>query len=118
MRMLETIREYGAERLAERGELGEVRARHADHFAALMAEAEPYLTSAQQLPWFEVLAAERDNVLAAMRYRCDAGDADGALRLAVSLASYAMMLGNHAEISTWMADALAVPGVANERLRV
>jgi predicted ATPase/DNA-binding SARP family transcriptional activator len=118
MRMLETIREYGAERLAERGELGNVRARHADHFAAVMSEAEPHLTTASQLPWFALLADERDNILAAMRYRCDLGDADGALRLAVSLASHAMMLGNHAEISTWMADALAVPGGGDEQLRL
>ncbi len=118
MRMLETIREYGAERLAERGELGDVRARHADHFAAVIAEAEPYLTTSEQLPWFALLHEERENILAAMRYRCDLGDADGALRLAVSLASYAMMLGDHAEISTWMADALAVPGSTDDQLRL
>jgi predicted ATPase/DNA-binding SARP family transcriptional activator len=110
VRMLETIREYGAERLAERGELGVVRARHAEHFAAVMAEAAPHLTTADQLPWFAVLADERENILAAMRYRCDQGDADAALAIGIDLASYAMMLGNHAEISTWMADALAVPG--------
>jgi predicted ATPase/DNA-binding SARP family transcriptional activator len=118
MRMLETIREYGAERLAERGRLGDVRARHADHFAALMAEAEPHLTTADQLSWFALLDDERDNIVAAMRYRCDHGDADGALELAVQLATYAMMLGNHAEISTWMADALAVPGCTDEQLHL
>jgi len=110
MRMLETIREYGAERLAERGELGAMRERHAHHFAAVLAEALPQLITAGQLPWFALLAAERENVLAAMRYRCDAGDAQAALTIAVGLATYAMMLGNHAEISTWMSDALAVPG--------
>ncbi len=36
LRMLETIREYGAERLAERGEVGELRRRHAAHYSALM----------------------------------------------------------------------------------
>jgi tetratricopeptide (TPR) repeat protein len=115
VRMLETIREYGAERLAE---LAAVRARHADHFAALMAEAEPYLTTAEQLPWFARLEDERENILAALRYRCDLGDADGSLRLAISVASYAMMLGNHTEIATWMADALAVPGPQDPQLRL
>jgi predicted ATPase/DNA-binding SARP family transcriptional activator len=118
MRMLETIREYGAERLGERGELGTFRARHADHFAALMKEAEPNLTTAGQLPWFALLRDERDNIVAALRYRCDIGDADGAVELAISLASYAMMLGHHAEISTWMADALAVPGGTDDELRL
>ncbi|HZC72300.1 MAG TPA: BTAD domain-containing putative transcriptional regulator [Jatrophihabitans sp.] len=118
MRMLETIREYGAERLAERGELATVRARHADHFAALMTEAEPYLTTAGQLPWLTRLEDERENVLAALRYRCELGDADGALRLAISIASYAMMLGNHTEIASWMGDALAVPGPQDRQLRL
>jgi tetratricopeptide (TPR) repeat protein len=110
LRMLETIREYGAERLAERAELAAVRARHAEHFAAVLAEALPHLITAGQLPWFALLADERDNILAAMRYRCDAGEADAALTIGIGLATYAMMLGNHAEISGWMADALAVPG--------
>ena len=56
-------------------------------FAALMADAEPYLTTAEQLPWFARLEDKRDNIVAAMRYRCDIGDADGALRLALSVAS-------------------------------
>ncbi|HVU90777.1 MAG TPA: BTAD domain-containing putative transcriptional regulator, partial [Jatrophihabitans sp.] len=110
LRMLETIREYGAERLAERGELAAMRDRHAEHFGLLLDSALPNLVTAGQLPWFALLAAERENVLAAMRYRCDVGDAQAALTMAVGLASYAMMLGNHAEVSTWMADALAVPG--------
>ena len=117
-RMLETIREYGTERLAERGELGEVCLRHADYFADRLAEAEPHLTAADQLPWFALVDAERDNMVAAMRYRCDIGDADGALAMAVALASYAMMLGNHAEIATWTGDALAVEGGTDEQLRL
>ncbi len=118
LRMLETIREYGAERLAERGELGVLRARHADHFAGVLEQAQPYLTTSAQLPWFAMLADERDNLLAAMRHRCDLGDADGARRIGVGLASHAMMLGNHAEIASWMADVLAVPGGADENLRI
>jgi tetratricopeptide (TPR) repeat protein len=115
--MLETIREYGMERLAVRGELEDVRRRHADHFAALLDEAEPFLTSGAQLPWFDRLTEERENIVAALRYRCDAGDADGALRLAIGLGGFAMMLGNHGDISSWMADALAVEGGTDEDAR-
>ena len=118
MRMLETIREYGLERLGEQAELGAVRERHADYFADVLAEAEPYLTTADQLPWFALIGDERDNMVAAMRYRCDIGDADGALAMAIALGSYAMMLGNHADIATWIGDALAVPGGSDEQLRL
>ncbi|SHH01908.1 Predicted ATPase [Jatrophihabitans endophyticus] len=118
VRMLETIREYGADRLAERGELGAARDRHATHFAAVLAEAEPYLTTAGQLPWFDLLRAERENIVAALRFRCETGDADAALRIAVPLSTSAMLLGEHAEISVWTADALDVPGATDEGLRL
>ena len=117
LRMLETIREYGAERLGERGELEEIRRRHADHFAALLTSAQPHLTSADQLPWFDRLIEERENIVAALRFRCDTGDADGALSVAIGLGGFAMMLGNHGDISAWMSDALAVPGGTDDDLR-
>jgi predicted ATPase/DNA-binding SARP family transcriptional activator len=115
-RMLETIREYGVERLAERGELEAVRARHADHFADLVAEAQIHLLSAGQLPWFERLTVERENILAALRFRCDSQDAAGALQIAVDLGGYAMMTGSH-DLGPWLTDALAVPGSEGSDLR-
>jgi predicted ATPase len=117
LRMLETIREYGAERLVERGELRETRERHADYFARLVHDAEPHLISADQLPWFDLLTVERDNIMAALRFRCDQGDADGALALAVSAGGFAMLLGNHADVPLWLEEALAVPGGSDEMLR-
>ena len=56
LRMLETIREYGAERLAGRGEVGELRRRHAAHYSALMAEAAPRLLTRDQLSWLAACA--------------------------------------------------------------
>jgi predicted ATPase len=115
-RMLETIREYGVERLAEHGELETVRYRHADYFAGLVAEAQIHLLSANQLPWFERLNVERENILAALRFRCDAQDAAGALQIAVDLGGYAMMTGSH-DLGPWLTDALAVPGAEDSALR-
>ena len=56
-------------------------------------------------------------MLAALRFRCDTGDADGALTVAIGLGGFAMMLGNHGDISTWMREALDVPGGSNDDLR-
>jgi predicted ATPase len=116
MRMLETIREYGIERLGEDGQLAEVRRWHTDYFTDLLTRAEPYLISAEQLPWFGLLTSERDNIVAALRFRCDDGDADGALDIAVRLAGFAMLLGNDAEINGWMGEALAVDGATDQEL--
>ncbi|HVT70600.1 MAG TPA: BTAD domain-containing putative transcriptional regulator [Trebonia sp.] len=117
LRMLETIREYGAERLAARGEVGELRQRHAAHYSALMRAAHPRLLTRDQLTALAVLRADRDNILAALRYWCDAADADRALSLALTLCIMAMLLGNDADIAEWLREALAVPGEADPELR-
>ena len=48
-RMLETIREYGAEQLAERGEAQAARTAHARYFADVAAACDPVLRTADQL---------------------------------------------------------------------
>lgn len=118
MRMLETIREYGADRLVERGELAAVRERHARYFRELLERAEPHLTTRDQLPWFELLTTEQENILAALRYYCDVEDPDTALSMALAMGGYAMMLGAHADVARWTADAIAVPGGRDPRLRL
>jgi len=117
LRMLETIREYGAEKLAARGEVGELRRRHAAHYSGLMREAAPRLLTRDQLSWLAVLRADRDNILAALRYWCDADDAGNALSLAVSLAVMAMLFGNNSDVAEWIGEALTVPGEADASLR-
>ncbi|YCK38333.1 hypothetical protein ACNF49_31045 [Actinomadura sp. ATCC 39365] len=82
-RMLETLREYGADRLAGTGDLGTVRD------------------------------------LAALRRRCDSGDARGAVALALSLTWYWQMFGRHRDAAYWLGEALAVPsGGADARTRL
>lgn len=115
-RVLETIREYGQDRLAERGELDAVRLAAARHFAALVAEADPHLRGPGQLTWLERLRVEHDNVVAALRTFCDAGDADAALRLVLDFGWYWFLLGRYAEAGGWAQTALELPGPAAAEL--
>ena len=117
LRMLETIREYGAEKLAGRGEVGELRQRHAAHYTALMRAAAPMLLTRDQLNWLTPLRADRDNILAALHYWCDTDDAGNALSLAISLSVMALLLGNDTDMAEWVGEALAVPGEADAGLR-
>ncbi|MEU4534482.1 BTAD domain-containing putative transcriptional regulator [Streptosporangium sp. NPDC023825] len=115
-RMLETIREYGLERLAENGEIARVRAAHAAYFLDLAETAEPFLREERQLVWMAVLEAEHDNLLAALHFAADAGDADTAVRLAAALSTFWMMRENYAEAVVRLRLALDVPGeVSSER---
>jgi predicted ATPase/serine/threonine protein kinase len=85
-RMLETIREFAAERVAERDEMGAVdtRQRHAEFFAELAERARPHLERADP-EWVERLDAEHDNVRAALE-RCGTGvvTAETGLRIVAS----------------------------------
>ena len=108
-RMLETLREYGTERLAEQGALETTRGLAARHLSRLVARLDPRLRGREQLGALRELNDEYDNALAALRHLCDTGDADGAVRLAMNLAWYWQMFGRHAEATYWLAEALARP---------
>jgi predicted ATPase/DNA-binding CsgD family transcriptional regulator len=81
-RLLETVRQYGREKLEELGEAGEVRHRHAAWFLALAERAEPELKRRQQVVWLARLEKEHDNLRAAMRWLLREGDTETAVRFA------------------------------------
>ena len=66
-RMLEIIRAYGQERLAEAGERDELRRAHARYFTALAETSRDHLRGARQLDWLRRLSADQDNLHAALR---------------------------------------------------
>jgi predicted ATPase len=116
-RMLETIREYGLERLADAGEVAPARAAHAAYFLRLAETAEPRLRGPGQVPWIARLAAERDNLLAALHFARDTGDAETAVRLGAALGLFWTIQGNHAEAASLLRLALDVPGEAPREAR-
>lgn len=109
-RMLETIREFGRDRLAEAGDLDRVRAAHAAYFLRLAETADPQIRGRDQLGWIALLDAEHDNLLAALRHAIDAEDAGTAVRLVAALGIYWTILGNHTEAADWLRLALDVSG--------
>jgi predicted ATPase/DNA-binding SARP family transcriptional activator len=108
-RMLETLREYGIERLADRGEAETVRDLAARYLAKLISQNDPELRGPQQLTAMKVIRAEYDNALSALRYLCDSGDGDHAVDLALDLAWYWQIFGRHQDATYWLAEALALP---------
>jgi predicted ATPase/DNA-binding SARP family transcriptional activator len=111
-RMLETIREFAAERLAERGDVEALRRVHARYYLALAEEAEPHLRREEQVLWLERLDGERDNLVAALRFAVETGDAEVAVRMGAALAWYWTIQGMHLEAVAWLDQALGVPGEA------
>jgi predicted ATPase/DNA-binding SARP family transcriptional activator len=79
--MLDTVREYVLERLAESGGLASTRGAHAEYFAALAEEARLKLRGREWLRWQRRLELENDNLWAALEYARDAPDPTVAIRL-------------------------------------
>jgi predicted ATPase/class 3 adenylate cyclase len=108
-RLLETIRQYGAQELvraAGEAEAMRVRDRHADFFLALAEASAPGLVGPRQGPLLRRLDAEWGNVRAAFAH-LRADDRDGAvLRLGAALGRFVLSRG-HAEVITYLVEALA-----------
>ncbi|TDD64135.1 ATP-binding protein, partial [Actinomadura rubrisoli] len=113
-RMLETIRAYGLERLAEAGEEERTRRAHADHFVRLAETAEPHLYRAEQLGWLRRLAAEHDNNSAALHWAISAGDAPLAIRFCAALGWYWFLNGLITDGADNLEEILALPGVPED----
>jgi non-specific serine/threonine protein kinase len=67
-RLLETVRQYAAEKLEESGETEAVRGRHGTWYLALAAEAMPQLSGPEQAVWLDRLESEHDNFRAALTW--------------------------------------------------
>jgi len=80
-RLLETIREYGEERLAENGETVALRARHAECYVELARVVSADLTGSHQIEVGRRLSSEAENLLAAMNHAIATDNVDLALRL-------------------------------------
>jgi hypothetical protein len=80
-RLLETIREYGEDRLAQDGETDQLRHRHAEYYCQLVGLLSDRLEGREQLDAARRIAAERENLLAAINHAVDTENVDLALRL-------------------------------------
>jgi len=103
--MLETIREYGNERLEMSGEADELRRRHAEYFLDVAVEAEPHLATGGT--WLERLDAEMDNLRSALDFATRT-EPQRALRAAAALHEFWFMRGHIVEAQAQLENALAV----------
>jgi predicted ATPase/class 3 adenylate cyclase len=110
-RMLETIREFAAERLSAAGdEEEEMRRRHARFIRELAEQAEPHLTTDGQAEWLGRLEREHDNLRAALDWADRTGDADTAVRIASAVWRFWQQHGYLAEGRVRLERAMAMPG--------
>ena len=109
--LLETVRAYATERLAEAGEADQVRAAHAAYFLDLAEQGEPQLRGPDQVEWLARLSAEHDNFAAGLRYVIEARDAESGLRFIAALAWFWIIRDYETEAGEW---AIGVRDIATE----
>lgn len=106
--MLETIREYGLERLAAHGEETTVRGAHAAYFLAFAEDAaHDFCAGAGQHAAIARLADEHDNVRQALAWALEQADPESLLRLTGALWQFWTIHGHTNEGQGWLERALA-----------
>jgi predicted ATPase/class 3 adenylate cyclase len=105
--LLQTLSEYGLERLAEAGELESSRAAHAAFYLPWVERIAPLLSGAEQILWLDRLDQDYENVRAALEWLSggtpeETARAEQALRLCVALLGYWEIRGYFKEGTTFV----------------
>ena len=113
--LLSSIQEFAAERLATRQEANEVRRAHARWYRALAERADAAIRAGEPEELsVEVMAAEIDNLRAAVDAGIDDGDATLVRSITVALPMYWIMRDRYAEARAWLERALVMSDAEDE----
>ena len=108
-RMLDTIREFAAERLTESGERDEIERRHSTTCVALAESLTSRLTGDDQRRWLGRLERDHDNIRAVLDRAVAAGDGPTAIRLGFAMWRYWQKRGHLAEARRRLQTMAAAP---------
>ena len=107
---LQTLWQYGRDRLTESGEADTMRARHGAYYRQLAEQAHQGLRGAAGPMWRDRLLTESGNLRAALDWYIATGDADAALSLASGMAWLWFINGDFLEGARWLGAALGAEG--------
>jgi predicted ATPase/DNA-binding CsgD family transcriptional regulator len=112
-RLLETVRQYGMERLDESDDGTEIGRRHAGFFVRHAEETEGKLSGPDQARWLTRLQTEHDNLRAALSWSLgEKGDVGYGVRLAAALWPFWFARGYVSEGRRWLERAVSMSGRA------
>lgn len=108
--MLETVREYGMEQLGASGEATATRRLHAAWAVTFAERIDALIQSNEDRRWIDALAADRDNLRAALAWLHGTGDVANGLRLGAAMLELWFYRGPVAEGRLWLRRGLTAPG--------
>jgi predicted ATPase/DNA-binding CsgD family transcriptional regulator len=112
-RLLETLREYAADRLRTSGEAQSVAERHCDWCLDLMERFDVEWRGPAQATWFKRVEQEHANVLAVLGWCVEKGEVERGLRLASAAWRFWEVHGHLSIGRAWLARLLEHPGPAS-----
>ena len=92
--MLESLKQYGEEKLKEAGRTGEIISKHLDYYMELSEEAEPKLKSSESKIWLEILESDHDNFQTAIIRSVYVNEREKGSRLAGALGRFWKIRGH------------------------
>jgi serine/threonine-protein kinase PknK len=110
--MLNTTRAYASARLVASGDSAALRLRHAHYFVNLIDTGDTH--AAPDAARLTRIEAEYDNLIAALTWSAEHGDATVALRLTTSLGHFWEIRGDYREGLAWFERALALSATEDE----
>jgi predicted ATPase/class 3 adenylate cyclase len=105
--MLETMREYGRDRLEAASSLDEIGRRHLLYYRDLAEVAEPNFMGSDRVGWLDRFEREHPNVRAALSHALDGGDPESGLRLGAALWRFWFQRGYLREGRGWLETLLS-----------
>jgi hypothetical protein len=114
-RLLETVRQFAAEKLEAMGEIEDMRRRHCDDFTALVEAFDPSMIGPRLKAWCHRVSDEWSNIRAAVDWARPQASGDVRLaRIAGSLGQYLTKHGSGSEITAWLQEAIARTSAAED----
>jgi predicted ATPase/class 3 adenylate cyclase len=111
-RMLETLRDYGREKLAQGGDAGATALCHCEYYFALAKQANRALDGPDAAHWVRRLEVELDNLRAGMALALtEAVDPFVAVKFAVAMQGFWILRGYASEGRAYVRTALELPAI-------
>lgn len=114
---LQTLAQYGREKLAERGDAERIRDAMAAHYAQLCARSTTAYVGDEQRAWLIAVDQEQDNLRGALEWAVANDDAETALTIAGGVSWSHWLAGTAVEAKRWLDDAFRCKGEVSERTR-
>ncbi len=107
--LLESVQEYGLERLREHNEMEECQHAHAMYYLAFVEKAFPYLIGPHQAIWLARLDQEKDNLRATLMWLLNKNEIELALRFCEGFGKFCGLRGYWTEEWRWLEAVLELP---------